>query len=722
MLCGRKNRVEMSSSATLPALPSTLAAHLSMLWACLAPIEVLLHLRLIETDAGTVPRTHGLAGDLTLLALALLPPALALTFTGRRGAEAGSRPRRLAWRAAGALPLWLLLLTVAAHWATYSVTGSFLSWEGFLFWVRQPVQVFHWIDLELTLWALAGTLALALLLAELVPKLPRKAGPAAWLAPGVALTLTAAWFGFGEARTHSTRPGHDADSYAANRAVKDYRIARDLHSGPFGFSLSGWRSRGPSLRLPADPSLPLERPRQVTLDEYAARVDPQRLRRHNVILIVVESLRADQLFAYGARRDVMPEVNRLARQSRVFLEHYAQASHSNYADPAIVSSQYPLRSRTAHSYPEFPDYPRVLVYDVLKKLGYRTALFSSQNENWGRMINFLDTGNLDRIFHAENFPGETYVMLGDFGFSSWVSRTRHAGSIDDRHTVDAARDWIAELDADTPFFLSMNLQNSHVPYRVPEDFPRPFGPDSIDFAIHFGVFPRDRARIVRDRYADSLAYIDLQLSRLFQFLRESGRWDETIVALTGDTGQAFYEHGFAAHANQLYNEVMKVPLLLRAPGLEAGTDGLPAQQVDVAPSILSLLGLPPHEAFQGTSLVEPRSPGRSLYVVVQTPLAYQHAIVRSGYKLIYDERRDRYQLYDQARDPAEENDLAAAEPDRVRRLAGRLHRWYDEQLRYYADRERKASEYAPVLPDQPTAAETAAQRHGEAGSRAGRRP
>ncbi len=102
----------------------------------------------------------------------------------------------------------------------------------------------------------------------------------------------------------------------------------------------------------------------------------------------------------------MPTIDALARESRVFTNAYIQASHSNYADLVPLSSQYPLRSPQMYEYPPNPTYPRVLIYDVLKALGYKTAIFSSQNERWGGMINFHRQSSLDRFFDAETFTGD----------------------------------------------------------------------------------------------------------------------------------------------------------------------------------------------------------------------------------------------------------------------------------------------------------------------------
>ena len=99
----------------------------------------------------------------------------------------------------------------------------------------------------------------------------------------------------------------------------------------------------------------------------------------------------------------------------------------------------------------------------------------------------------------------------------------------------------------------------------------------------------------------------------------------------GDNGEAFYEHGSAAHANGVHEEVIRVPLVIRAPGLEPGRDARPAHLMDVAPGVFHLLGLPVHPSFQGEDPVGPAPDARRVrYVVSDTPWKTQLGVIRSG--------------------------------------------------------------------------------------------
>jgi arylsulfatase A-like enzyme len=350
-----------------------------------------------------------------------------------------------------------------------------------------------------------------------------------------------------------------------------------------------------------------------------------------------------------------------------------------------------------HIYPETPPYPRVLIYDVLSALGYRVGIFSSQNESWQGMKNYLDTGNVDRFLDSETYDGPTYVPPGDKVFEDWLREAGKSGKIDDRHTVAEAIDWIDE--SHRPFVIYMNLQNSHVPYVVPPDFDPPYGSGRVSFPIRFASFPRDSVQAVKDLYSSSLAYVDAQLTRLVDFLEETGRLDNTIVVLTSDTGQAFYEHEFASHGSALYDEVMRTPLIIQAPGLEPGDEAGLSQHIDVPPTVLALLGLPPHPSFQGRDLLTPMTESAddpTVYLVGQV-LVEQYAIVRDRWKLIFDARTRSYELFDLHSDPKELENVSSVHPDTVTGLAARLHGWRKAQLDYYSNPAAYRTRYPPRL-------------------------
>ncbi|UCC73369.1 MAG: sulfatase [Gemmatimonadota bacterium] len=696
-------------SQAVPVLSLT-----AQVWLVLGALQLAVYLSL----PGTAWHTEGLeVGErfavLCLELLALTLPALLIGVTigllgAPEGCEAGKRAAyRPLLRGVQVLLVWSLCLLYAASWMSFRGVGRFLDLGALRFWLANPVQILQHVGhLEpytlvlVPIATLAAALGLCFFLPRVKRRVDRRASRGIVAVSGLLLGafLLVAWGGAMD-RAYALDPVVDPAVGMIYTRGDLYAAARDGRTGPVTHFIADlrhlfWDRTEPAL---ASDEIPLIQRPIIPLDDYLAAADTENVSRWNVIVIIVESLRDDQLLLYGGTREVMPAVEELCRGARVFTNNYTQSSHSNYSDLAPLSSHYPLRSRRYHIYPEHPTYPRVLIYDVLKALGYRVAVFSSQNENWGGMINYLRTGSIDTLLHAENFEGPTYVPRQDIGFADFVKGSKRSGKIDDRFTVGAASDWLDSI-GDDPFFIYMNLQNSHIPYETPADFVPRFGPGRASFPLRFGYFPPDSLDAVMDLYSNSLAYVDFQLERFFRYLSERGLSDRTVIILTGDTGQAFWEHGFTAHANMLFNEVMKVPLIVKAPGLEPGVDDRLTQHIDVPPTVLALMGLPPHPSFQGRNLLDHDLPeDRSVYLVAQAPLAHQYSIVRQGFKLIYDARRNEYALYDLERDPGETVNLGSRLPAVAGELAVWLDTWRKVQIDYYESPHLHERWYPPVL-------------------------
>lgn len=637
-----------------------------------------------------------LATECALIATALVPAAL--FFRALRAAELRCSPRS-AWifAALRCVAAALLLVILAASWGVFWLSGQYLDAEGLRFaWGNLGSVIAYASHIHpVLLYGMPGLLLLVAILAcEGLPRwaarLPDRAHAVIVAAGAGLLLLTIATAAAGEVgHRWATEKITDPSTGAIYSKDDLYRFRRNRNAGPLAHSVSlTLESKDPLDHDASDPEPRVIRRPQVSMEQYLATIDRARLKRWNVVVVLVDSLRVDQLRVTGGVREVMPAVEALGREGAVFPDCITQASHTDYAAPAVFSSQYPLRSRDVYRYPKDPPYPRVMVYDVLHALGWRTALFSSQNEDWGQMLNYLQTGGLDVCFHSKSL-GVSEAATKD--------RPAFAGSLDDAVTVSESVKWI-EREPQIPFFLYLNLQNSHLPYDVPRDFRRRFAPANVDVKISIGWFPKEKVDVVKDVYADSLAYVDAQLERLFARLKERGLWDRTVVVVTGDHGEAFYEHGSAAHANGVYQEVIQVPLIVHAPGLGPRRDERPTELLDVAPGLLHLLGLPPHPAFQGD---DPFSGDfrrdRARYSICDTPWRTQIAVLRSGFKMIRESVTGTTVLYDLKADPGEKSEAAGRHPEQARDLRARITAWRRAQLEYYENPLRQAREYPPLL-------------------------
>lgn len=426
-------------------------------------------------------------------------------------------------------------------------------------------------------------------------------------------------------------------------------------------------------------------------------------RRRSVILIAMESLRADVIGLRHQGREIMPTLNGLAGSGLWFRRAYAQSSHSNYADPALLSSLYPLRTTHHHYYSRSDPWPKALIYDVLKPHGYDTALFSSQNESWGYMDQFLESQLLDVFFDSRSHVGPTLIADEDVGFSRYANGAGVAGKLDDAVTIDEAISWLKRRNG-TPFCLCINLQTSHFPYELPNGNSGPFAPSEYDFPISFVDYPAEKVPVVKNAYFNALFYMDLQLARLVSYLRASESDRDTLVVVAGDNGECFYENGHPTHAGPPFEPSVHVALVMNCPGsMEPKQVEYLTQMVDVVPTIINQLGFPPHPSFQGLDVLATARPPdkvRAAFIHCNAALSQSDAVVTdSGWKLISDNRKNISKLYNLNDDPFERVDLSKRRKDVTSEMRKLLAEWRRRQLLYYQSPNIYGLYFPPKTPE-----------------------
>jgi arylsulfatase A-like enzyme len=398
--------------------------------------------------------------------------------------------------------------------------------------------------------------------------------------------------------------------------------------------------------------------------------------RASVILITVESMRHDVLGLRHQGLEVTPTVNELANNGVHFTRAYSQATHTDYATTALYSSLFPLRTPRHVYFHSNDPWPKTLFHDVLKSAGYATAIISSQNERWDGLDNFLITPGLDLLYDSERCDKPA---RGELIFDN----------LPDSQTVDKAIAWIAEQDAhNTPFFLGLNLQTSHFPYKLPPDARKIFQPSTINFSPGYFSYPIEKVEVVRNAYYNALHECDRQIGRLVEALRRDGQLSRTIIIVSGDHGEAFYEHNYITHAREPIEPVIRTACVVHAPGMIAPhVDGYPVELIDLLPTVLGLLGLPPHPNFQGIDVLARNRPPpaqRLLFFQVENPMARSDAVLWMGrWKYLHDRRLGRASLFDVETDPGENDDLSTRQPELTQSLRHVLETWRRRQLAYY---------------------------------------
>jgi len=321
-------------------------------------------------------------------------------------------------------------------------------------------------------------------------------------------------------------------------------------------------------------------------------------RSPNVVLVVVDTLRADRLGSYGNRRGLTPFLDDLAKRSHVFTRAYAQAPWTNPSVASLFTSRY----QSQHGITEFQS---VLAADeqtlaeALRDAGYATGGFSA-NGLLSRRAGF------DQGFDAYR----AFLQLG--GAADRLMRpAKRAAEI----TAEGLR-WLDEVRASrgaVPVFLYLHYMEPHTPYAPPPALLErvrgaraPLDIEALNRAVILANLtpPSPEAlRDMQDAYDAEVMAIDEGLRALAAALDARGMLETSLLVVTADHGEEFEEHGGMGHGRTLYDEVLRVPLVIRTPGQTRGVavERL-VSSVDVAPTVLEVAGVPPRATFEGVSL------------------------------------------------------------------------------------------------------------------------
>ncbi len=409
---------------------------------------------------------------------------------------------------------------------------------------------------------------------------------------------------------------------------------------------------------------------------------------HPVIVILVESLRRDLI---EMDPTPIPFLKSIAEDGGIFFDKaYATASHSNYADVAFWYSRYPMRSLNLQRYHVGAPYRGVSLFSVMKQHGYQTAYISSQNELWGSMINWLNVkGEVDYFYHSENFDGETWWNKDDkLGISDLISKgVATAGKIEDSVTLKIADRWIENLKSTERFMLGMNLQNTHFSYVIPPGGTEPYQPADLGFRTVYYVWPAEHKERVRNRYLNAVVNLDRILSEFAARLQAKGVWDNALVVIVGDSGEAFHEHGFGNHSGPAFDEAMRTFALIKPPKNFQGRSGTyqdVVSHLDITATIPDILGMPVPTSFQGQSIL---AEGQRRPAFIHTnAVIKQNAIVSWPWKLMQTYFPfDRLELYNLVDDPEERVNRQHTDEEVLKQLNDELQLWIDSNLLYYSD-------------------------------------
>jgi arylsulfatase A-like enzyme len=426
-----------------------------------------------------------------------------------------------------------------------------------------------------------------------------------------------------------------------------------------------------------------------------------------ILLLSLDTLRADHLGTYGYERSTSPVLDKLAREGVVFEDASSPTPWTLPAHASLLTGLYPLSHGVTSMYAGLPRRISTLT-DLLAKQGYDTA--AVVNSEWLQK----DTHRLTKNFDKYLFVQPTTARIAP---STWVT--------------DQAIEWLQGMGNER-LFLFVHYYDIHSDYASLPEFEKLFvtpyegqakgtawqlqraglselhleicsrGPDQpsdkydpaalcnfggspenyvIDHTTKKVHFDERDFEHLSELYDAGVRQLDTELSRLFEFLDEAGILENTLIVAVSDHGESLGEHGEVDHYLTVYQEVLRVPLIIRGPGIPKNTRvSTPVSLVDLVPTIARIALAPLPDSIDGIDLsplwkggstgdfdrrlIYGEGAGGVNWSLAAPGLYPEHrSIRRASHKLVYSSDGERYKLFDLAKDPGEQHDISAQEPE-----------------------------------------------------------
>lgn len=350
--------------------------------------------------------------------------------------------------------------------------------------------------------------------------------------------------------------------------------------------------------------------------------------RRNVVIVHLESTRAESVTPYNEKLDTTPFIDELAKKSLLAENARANVPHtSNALTATMCGIQPPLEPKGTDSLGD--DIPGLCLPELLTKQGYNSVYFTSSVQTFERRPELVKNMGYEEFYPVETMDTKGFEKANYFGY-------------EDNVMLKPSKEWL-EKNRDKPFIAAYETITPHHDYQTPK---------------RYGIkdFAEDEEL---NRYQNSVRYVDFFLKNLFDQYKEMGLYEDTVFVIYGDHGEGFGEHGRSQHDNTIYDEGLKIPLIIHDP--RQFRDGKrieePVTQLDILPTVADLLGYKiSGKGYPGSSMMAlPKD--RTLNFSCWNESGCM-ASVKGSEKYIYHYGDQPDQLFDLSKDPEERNNLA----------------------------------------------------------------
>ncbi|MDX1694132.1 MAG: sulfatase-like hydrolase/transferase [Ketobacteraceae bacterium] len=377
--------------------------------------------------------------------------------------------------------------------------------------------------------------------------------------------------------------------------------------------------------------------------------------RPNLVMIGLESVRAMAAGVYNEqRRAVTPYLNELSENSLVFDRAYTVVPHTSKALAAVNCGVDPF-----FRHPIFESHlgmPQDCLADILRRSGYRTVFFQSPTEYFENRRGLVNQFGFEDFFAAEQMPSEGFDLVNYFGY-------------EDNVMLEPSKQWLQKQKE--PFFAFYLTGTTHHPYWTPE---------------RYGIRDFSNGEAIPDeenQYLNALYYLDHFIADLIAQYKALGLYENTVFVLFGDHGESIQSHGRHQHNVSMYEETLRIPLIIHGPGIRADRVTAPVvTQTDIMPTVLSLMGFQVPQSLSKQVVTGQQRQERAVFAACWYD-DWCVARVDQQFKYIYNFSEKPEELYDLRQDPDEKTNLASRHPEKVAAFREQALAFYRRNLEQY---------------------------------------